>query len=129
MRFKYVTIDQEQNKLLCSTELVGKGEIAEVYQLDTDSPPQASSRILQKVADPNVFAVLTSFDGSEALGRKYVMGTKCIFRILAKNQSGKKRRKFSGDENTIVDTYRDQNVPLLEKKVSKAKTGSVRKRM
>jgi hypothetical protein len=123
--FKHLTIDTEQNKLLCSTELIGKGELVEVFTPDEDSPPQAVGRILQKVGDPGVFVIHTTFDGNEFVGRRYDMGPRCVFRVLKKNVSGKRRRKFPSAESAIVDTEKDEN--FVERRVSRAKTGSVRR--
>ena len=124
--FKSITIDREKNKLLCSPSLVGKGEIAEVYCLDDDSPPQSAGRLLKKMGDPNSFVVCQSFDGHDALGREYELGPRCILRILLRNLSGTRRRKFSNDEKALVNMEKGED--FHETKVVKAKTGSVRRR-
>lgn len=123
--FKSITIDTEQNKLLCSTELVGKGELVEIFSSDENSPPQASGRILQKLQDPNVFVVYISYDSSDAVGRRYILGEHCIFRILKKNLSGKRRRKFAREEAIIVDMEKGDD--FVDRKINRAKTGSVRR--
>lgn len=123
--FKSITIDTEQNKLLCSTGLVGKGELVEVFAPDDQSPPQTFGRILQKVEDPNIFAVYISFDSGDAVGRRYELGDHCIFRILKKNLSGKRRRKFAREEAIIVDLEKGDD--FQDRKINRAKTGSVRR--
>jgi hypothetical protein len=122
--YRHLTIDPEHNRLLCCTSLVGKGEIVEVFSQDPHSPPQATCRILKKIKEPNIFTVHVSFDGGEAVGREYEMGEQCIFRVLKKNIAGKRKRKFSTDEKSIIDLEHD--VDFVEHKVVRAKTGSVR---
>jgi hypothetical protein len=124
--FKSISIDTEKNALLCSPSLVGKGEIVEVYCLDQETPPQASGRILRKVGDPNSFVVCQSFDGHDALGRGYEVGPRCILRVLLRNLSGTRRRKFSADERMLVNMEKGED--FHERKVVRAKTGSVRQR-
>jgi hypothetical protein len=89
------------------------------------TPPQAGGRILRKVADPNIYEVTTSYDGHDAVGRRYEIGPKCILRIVMRTLSGRRRRKFNEEEKAIVDLEKGEN--YKEKKVSRAKTGSVRK--
>jgi hypothetical protein len=122
--FKSITIDKEHNKLLCSPSLVGKGEIVEVYSLDQVTPSQAAGRILRKVDDPSEFVVCQSFDGHDALGRQYTLGERSIVRILLRNMSGTRRRKFSQDEKVLVNMEKGED--FHECKVVRAKTGSVR---
>jgi hypothetical protein len=123
--FKLLTIDTEKNLLLCDTTLVGKDELVEINKPDDVTPPQACGRILRKISDPNLYEVTTAYDGHEALGRQYELGPKCVLRVVMRNLSGRRRRKFTDDEKGIVDLERDEN--FKEKKVSRAKTGSVRK--
>ena len=122
--FKSVTIDPEGNKLLCTPNLVGKGEIVEIHCLDDATPPQTVGRLMKKTADPNVFIVSTSFEGHEPLGREYQLGPKCIVRVLLRNLGGMRRRRFASDERDIVSTEKGEN--FKERRVVKAKTGSVR---
>lgn len=123
--YKHITIDSEHNLLVCSMGLVGNGELAEIYAPDQESPPQACSRILRKIGE-KLFEVHQSFDGNDAIGRRYLLGERCLLRILMRNLSGAKRRKFASDEKTIVDT--EKSPAYRERKVTRAKTGSVRKR-
>lgn len=120
--FKYIVIDQEKNKLLCNSLLVGIGEIAEIYEKSDATPPQATGKILIKIEDPDVFAVCES----DAFAPRYEAGERCIFKILCKNLSGSKRRKFFKEEKAIVNI--EHGIDYHEQKVCKAKTGSVRKR-
>lgn len=122
--YRHLTIDPEHNRILCCTSLVGKGELVEVFSQDPNSPPQATCRILRKVKDPNLFVVHVSFDGGEALGREYEMGEQCIFRVLKKNIAGKRKRKFAVDEKQIIDLEHEED--YVERKIVRAKTGSVR---
>jgi hypothetical protein len=124
--FKFISIDTEKNALLCSPSLVGRGEIVEVYSLDPESPPQATGRILRKIDDPSEFIVCQSFDGHDALGREYELGPRCILRILLRNLSGARRRKFSQDEKALVNMEKGED--FHECKVVRAKTGSVRRK-
>jgi len=122
--FRHLMIDAESNKLLCSTSLVGKDEIVEVHSLDDQTPPQSVGRHLRKFKDPDMFVVVQSFDGHEAMGREYKLGPRCVLRVLLRNLSGMRRRKFSSDEKQIVNMEPDEHGK--ERKVVKAKTGSVR---
>jgi hypothetical protein len=117
--YKYLVIDTSSNKLLCSTNLVGLSELVEIYDPDEDTPRQACGKILHKLCDPASFAVHCD-------GTTYEVGERCIFRVLAKNRSGMLRRKFSGDEKGIVNL--EKSVSYKERKVVRAKTGSVRKK-
>ena len=123
--YRYLEIDAGKNMLLCSTNLVGKNELAEIHAPDDQTPTRALSNILRKVKDPNIFIVHTSYTGHEALGKEIAIGNKCILRILKRNLSGVRRRKFSTDEKAIVDLEKGDD--FIERKVSRAKTGSVRK--
>jgi len=118
-----LTIDSEHNRLLCNTPLVGLGEIVEVFE-PADSPPQAVGRLLQKIKDPNVFVVNVSYDGHEAIGKQYEFSDRCVFRVVLKNASGSRRRKFSKEEKSIVSTEKGDD--FVESKIVRAKTGSVR---
>lgn len=124
--FKCIVIDSEYNKLLCNTNLVGKGELVEIHSLDEDTPPQATGKVLQKISDPNYFIVHNGYD-IDADGLKYKIGEKCILRVLSKNKSGSRKRRFSKDEKIIVNIESGPN--FKEKKIIKAKTGSVRKKV
>jgi len=124
--FKYLVIDTSHNSLLCSSNLVGIGELVEIHAPDDDTPRQAGGKILRKLKDPGHFVVHATYDGHESLGSFYQLGEKCILRILAKNRSGTIRRRFSNDEKAIVNLEKDED--FEEQKVVRAKTGSVRKR-
>ena len=123
--YKHLIIDTKRNLLLCSKELVGIGELVEIYSADENTPPQAGGRILRKLSD-GTFMVHTAFDSHEAVGFTYSLGEFTVLRILARNRSGSLRRRFSTDEKLIVNL--EKMVNFTEKKVVKAKTGSVRKR-
>jgi hypothetical protein len=125
MVFKFLNIDSEKNLLLCDTTLVGKDELVEINKPDEVTPPNAGGRILKKVEEPNVYEVVTAYDGHDAMGRRYEVGPKCIMRVVMRTLSGRRRRKFSDEEKMIVDMEKGEN--YKEKKVSRAKTGSVRK--
>jgi len=121
--FRTVTIDSDHNRLLCNSPLVGIGEIVEVYE-QGDAPPQSVGRLLQKIKDPDVFVVNVSYDGHEAIGKQYEIGERCVFRVVCKNASGARRRKFAREEKVIVNTERGED--FHEAKIVRAKTGSVR---
>jgi hypothetical protein len=123
--FRFLVIDSEHNKLLCNTHIVGKNEVVEIYEIDKDSPPQAIGKLLQKIKDPNLFIVHTTFDGHESQGKLYELGECCILRVVARNRSGTRRRKFAVEERVIIDIEKGDT--FHEKKVTRAKTGSVRK--
>jgi len=118
--FKYLIIDPERNHLLCDVSLVGKGEMVEIFELDRETPPQTTGRLMIKAGEPNLFEVCQSFDGHDALGRQYRVGPRCILKILSRSLSGIRRRKFSSDEKQIV--MENQK----ERFLARAKTGSVR---
>lgn len=123
--FKFLNIDGERNLLLCDPNLVGMSELVEIHAPDEVTPRQCCGKILRKVKDPNIFVVHTSYDGHEP-PLPYVMGERCILRVVSRNQSGARRRKFTPDEKTIVNL--EKNEKFKERKVVRAKTGSVRKR-
>lgn len=123
--FKHLTIDTEHNKLLASQELVGIGELVEVYAPAEDTPPQASGRVLRKTAD-GIFIVHSAGDFHEGAGNSYRIGGEAILRILGRNRSGTTRRRFTNDEKFIVSI--EKTLHFSEKKIVKAKTGSVRKK-
>lgn len=121
--FRTITIDSDYNRLLCNSPLVGIGEIVEVYEQGA-APPQSVGRLLQKIKDPNVFVVNVSFDGHEAIGKQYEIGESCVFRVVYRNASGSRRRKFAREEKSIINTERGED--FQEDKIVRAKTGSVR---
>lgn len=121
--YKQIIIDQEHNRLLCSPNLVGKGEIVEIFSLDENTDRNTTGKLFIKTEEPNVFQP-KSDDSVDP--RQYHLGEKCILRVLYRNLSGTKRRKFSADEKTIVNMEHGTN--FKEKKVVKAKTGSVRRK-
>ena len=123
--YKHLIIDTSHNKLLCSQDLVGIGELVEIYSPDDNTPPQACSRILRKRSD-GTFIVHSAYDSHESVGFAYTLGEFAVLRVLARNRSGTLRRRFSADEKQIVNL--EKTVNFTEKKVVKAKTGSVRKR-
>lgn len=122
--YRHLIVDSEKNLLLCNPPLVGLGELVEVYSLDQDSPPQSSGRLLKKVNE-KLFEVYQSYDGHDALGRRYELGEKCVLHVLLRNLSGARRRKRP-EEKVIVNTERDED--FKDRKIVRAKTGSVRKR-
>jgi hypothetical protein len=124
--FKFLSIDTEKNVLLCSTELVGVGELTELHVSGDATPMQINGKILKKVADPNLFEVKQAYESQEFVGKQYSVGPDCVFRILMRNISGSRRRRFSDDEKKIINTENDGD--FEDKKVVKAKTGSVRSR-
>jgi len=126
--FKHVLIDPSKNMLLCNTDLVGVGERVELHAPGGTgaTPIQIAGKILKKVADPNLFQVETSYDSQEFVSKKYRVEQDCVFRILTKTIGGTRRRKFAADEREIVNLEHDED--YVEKKVVKAKTGSVRKK-
>jgi hypothetical protein len=123
--YKHLTIDTAHNKLLASKDIVGIGELVEIYSPDEDTTPQACGRVLRKLSDGK-FVVHSACDSNEAVGNVYSLGEFAVLRILGKNRSGTLRRRFSSDEKQIVNL--EKAGKFTEKKVIKAKTGSVRKR-
>jgi hypothetical protein len=119
--FKFLNIDTVRNLLLCSTNLVGLGELVEIHAPDEETPSQAGGKILKKLKDPNLFAAQIGDDGNS-----YRIGERSILRVVGRNRSGSMRRKFSPDEKLIVNL--EKNEAFKEKRIVRAKTGSVRKR-
>jgi hypothetical protein len=127
--YKYLCIDTEFNKLLCSTNLVGLGELVEIHEADQNTPRQACTRILRKLADVaggGEYVVHISYDGHDAVGLTYTVGERSVLRVLARNRSGMLRRRFSNDEKAIVNIEKAEK--FIEKKIVRAKTGSVRRK-
>lgn len=124
--YRFLEIDVSKNMLLCSTDLVGRGELAEIQRPDDATPARALGNVLKKVDHPNVFEVYTSYNGHEALGKQVVLGDACILRILKRNLSGIRRRHFASDERDIVNLEKGED--FVERPVNRAKTGSVRKK-
>ena len=124
--YRFIEINTDRNMLLCSTALVGRGELAEIHAPDEGTPARALSNILEKTKDPNMFKVHVSYNGHEALGKDVQLGDRCVLRILKRNLSGIRRRHFSVDEKDIVNLEKDEG--FVERKVNRAKTGSVRKK-
>jgi hypothetical protein len=118
--YKHLVIDQEHNRLLCNATLVGTGEIVEIFCMDENTERHLCGTTLLKVAEPNEFR---NSDGSTRIS---IIGEKCVLRVLYRNRSGARRRKFSKDEKVIVNM--EKGPTFKEIKVKKAKTGSVRKR-
>jgi hypothetical protein len=126
--FKYLQINTEKNALLCSTELVGVGELVELHQAGEATPMQITGKILKKLADPNLFVIHATYETQDFVGKKYSLAENCIFRVAFKTMSGTRRRKFSEFEKFIVNTEHGPDFKDTEVKVVKAKTGSVRKK-
>jgi hypothetical protein len=124
--YRFIEINKDKNTLLCSANLVGNNELAEIYTPERHTPRQALRNVLQKIKDPDIFVVISAFSSNEMVGRTLSLGEECILRILKRNLSGVRRRKFSKDEKEIVDMEKGEE--WTEKKVNRAKTGSVRKR-
>jgi len=126
-KFVYVNVDLDKNLLLCSSNLVGLAELVEIYAPDEDTPRQACGKTLQKIQDPNVYAIHTSNEEEEmSAAQDYLVGQRCVLRVVARNRSGTIRRKFTPFEKLIVSL--EKNKSFKERKVVRAKTGSVRKR-
>ena len=124
--YKCVLIDTEHNRLVCDPSLVGTGELVEIYERDHVTPPQLTGKILKKIKEPNTFEIHTTFDSNESLGKVYVVGEKCLLRVVEKNLNGTRKRRFSNDEKIIVDNQHSKE--FKEIKIRKAKTGSIRSR-
>lgn len=122
--YKHLVIDAAHNMLLCNSSLVGMGELVEIHAPDDETPRQACGKILRKTKDPNVYVLNSSAPDDETT--TYVVGGRCILRVVSKNRSGAIRRKSSTEEKLIVNT--EKNERFKEKRVVRAKTGSVRKR-
>lgn len=123
--FKFLNIDTERNLLLCNSSLVGLGELVEIHAPDDETPRSACGKTLRKLKDSNVYVVHAAYEGHETLENSYVVGERCILRVVARNRSGTIRRK-SSEEKLIVNL--EKNERYKEKRVVRAKTGSVRKR-
>lgn len=124
--FKFLSIDTEKNVLLCDTELVGVGELAEMHVSGEATPMQINGKIMKKIADPNLFEIKQAYESQEFVGKQYSVGPDCVFRVLMRNMSGTRRRRFSECEKKIVNMENEGDYE--DKKVVKAKTGSVRAR-
>ena len=124
--YRFIEINKEKNTLLCSSALVGNNELAEIYTPERNTPRQALSNILQKVKDPDTFVVVSAFSSNEMVGRTLSLGEECVLRVLKRNLSGVRRRKFTKDEKDIVDMEKGDE--WTERKVNRSKTGSVRKK-
>lgn len=120
--FKHLVIDSDHNMLLADSSLVGINELVEISAPDDATPRQACGKILRKLKDPNVYAVHTASGGQDT---NYILGSRCILRVVAKNRSGALRRKSTDEEKLIVNLEKNG---AQEKRVIRAKTGSVRKR-
>lgn len=121
--YLHMIFNSSTNMLLVNSTLVGMNEIVEIYSPDNDSPPQACGKLLRKVAEPDTF--IANSEDDVATAKTYILGEKCILRIMMKNLSGTRRRKFSDAEKEIVSMER--NDAVAEHKVVRAKTGSIRK--
>ena len=117
--YKHLIIDEEHNRLLCSPSLVGMGEIVEIFSIDEATERFLSGSQMVKLKDPNEFQICDS-------SRISKIGEKCILRVLYRNRSGIRKRRFSQDERVIVNM--EKGPSSKEIKVQKAKTGSVRTR-
>jgi len=117
--YKHLIIDEEHNRLLCSPSLVGMGEIVEIFSIDEATERFLSGSQMVKLKDPNEFQICDS-------SRISKIGEKCVLRVLYRNRSGIRKRRFSQDERVIVNM--EKGPSSKEIKVQKAKTGSVRTR-
>jgi hypothetical protein len=124
--YKYLCIDTLHNNLVVSNDLVGIGELVEIYAPDEETPPQAGGKTLRKTKDPSTYVVHASYEGHDGIGRSYDLGERCTLKVVARNRSGIIRRKCSGDEKLIVNL--EKNERHKEHRVVRAKTGSVRRR-
>jgi hypothetical protein len=123
--YKYLVIDTSHNNLLASTNLVGLSELVEIHAPDEVTPRQACGKILRKLRDPGTFAVYSTCE-NDCTGLVYTVGDHCIFKVVAKNRSGMLRRRHARDEKLIVNMERTPS--YKERKIVRAKTGSVRKK-
>jgi hypothetical protein len=121
----HLGIDTDRNLLLASTQLVGIGELVEIYSPDETTPRQACGKILRKIKDPNCYIVHASYE-EQVSSTPYTMGDKTVLRVVCRNRSGMLRRKFSKFEKLIMDL--EKSKVFHEKKVVRAKTGSVRRK-
>lgn len=117
--YKHLVIDEEHNRLLCNPSLVGTGEIVEIFSMDEQTDRFLMGAQLVKIKDPNEFM----FCESERVAN---IGEKCVLRVLYRNRSGIRKRRFSQDEKIIVNMEKGPDSKDI--KVRKAKTGSVRTR-
>lgn len=124
--YRHLTIDTQHNMLLASSNLVGIGELVEIHAPDDMTPRQACGKTLRKTKDPNVYIVHTASETIDPDATNYIMGERAILRVIARNRSGMLRRKFTPDEKLIVNL--EKNERYKERRVVRAKTGSVRKR-
>jgi len=124
--YRHLTIDTLHNMLLCSTSLVGIGELVEIHAPDDDTPRQACGKTLRKTKDPNIYIIHTASEPVDPASVTYTMGERAILRVIARNRSGMLRRKFTPDEKLIVNL--EKNERYKERRVVRAKTGSVRNR-
>ena len=122
--YKHLVIDTSHNNLLASPNVVGMGELVEIFAPDENTPMQAGGKVLRKIKE-NLFEVHLSYE-TEGSGNSYALGEKCILKVVARNRSGMLRRRFSKEEKLIVSMEKPKE--FTELKVVRAKTGSVRKR-
>lgn len=115
--YTHLVIDQEHNRLLCNPSLVGMGEIVEIYEADEQTDRFLVGAHLVKLKDPNHFQVWES-------DRVSKIGDKCVLRVLYRNRSGVRKRRFSQDEKIIVNMEKGPDHKDI--KIRKTKTGSVR---
>ncbi len=125
-KFVYINIDVARNLLLASTSLVGIGELVEIHAPDDETPRQACGKTLRKTKDSNVYIVHTASEPIDPTLSTYIIGERSVLRVIARNRSGMLRRKFTPDEKLIVNL--EKNERYKERRVVRAKTGSVRKR-
>lgn len=125
MVYKHLVIDMQHNMLLCTNNLVGIGELVEIHAPDEETPRQACGKTLRKLKDPNIYVVHATYDGHDALGNCYYIGDRSVLRVRNRNRSGMLRRKHP-DEKVIVNVEKAER--YKERRVVRAKTGSVRRR-
>jgi hypothetical protein len=125
MTFTYLNIDPDRNLLLCSTDIVGLGELVEIHAPDDNTPRQACGKLLRKMKDKNLY-IVHSADMNDPTVVPYEIGSRTVLRVMARNRSGMLRRKFTPEEKLIVNL--EKNEKFRERQVVRAKTGSVRKR-
>ena len=122
--YKYLVIDTQHNMLCCNNSLVGIGELVEIFAPDDDTPRNACGKTLRKTKDSNQYVLHSNYENAEET--VYELGPRCVLRVVARNRSGTLRRKSSEEEKQIVNL--EKNEKFREKRVVRAKTGSVRKR-
>lgn len=123
--YLHMIYNSVKNMLLCNSSLVGMNELVEIYEKDDDTPAQATGKLLRKVEEPNSFIVNENSD-EQIEPRRYVIGEHCILRVMMKNLSGKRKRRFSELEKQIVSM--EHETSFDGNKVVRAKTGSIRKK-